>query len=148
MILDGIDTLLSATRPDVRALASRSIVIHVRMAPDGYRRPMWDKVAQDTAQRGSDKLHAWMATEVQDGMGGAESLAAVPETLGNPRRCALYEPLFTVALRADEGHVDGYWSQEIARAAASVEASGSVPDEDDAEARASDAFMASIEEGQ
>lgn len=147
MILDGINTLLSATRPDVRALASRSIVVYVEMAPDGYRRPMWDKVAQDTAERGQRYLAAWMAAEVKlFGLGGAESLAAVPESLGNPRRCALYEPLFTVALRADQGDPGGYWSQEITRAALAIEASAGVPAAEDAKAIAVDAFMASIEE--
>jgi hypothetical protein len=146
-ILDGKDDVFQATRPDTRGLLSRCIVIHVRMAPDGYRRPMWDAVAQAAAVRGQNRLAAWMATEVQAGMGATlQSLAKVPESVGNPRRYSLYEPLFTIAERADRhraarGEADGYWTELLTESARQLE--DALPDDAD-DADAVDEFMASL----
>ena len=148
MILDGMDTLLSAMRPDMRGLVSRCIIIRVRMAPDGYRRPRWDKLAAASAARGRDRLAAWMTQEVAGGM--AENLADVPEEIGNPRRCALYEPLFTVAMRADrdeehpDGNPEGYWSTVLRDGAYQLETALGLPDEDEDESALVDSFMASL----
>ena len=120
-ILDGLDTLLQPTRPDMRGLISRCIIIRVRMADDGYRRPRWDKDAQDLARRGRDRLAMWAAQQVADGL--ADVIPELPEGLGTPRRCALYEPLFAIALAADKGDPDGYWSTAMADAAWELEAS-------------------------
>lgn len=141
MILDGLDSLLKATRPDTRAIVSRSHVIHVRMADPGYRRPKWDKTARAIAARGRDRLAAWMADEVANGIG--DLVPDLPEGLGSPRRCALYEPLFAVALRADRGDPEGYWSTAIRDASLQLEAAQDLADEDDEDGSELDAIMSS-----
>ena len=143
MILDGIDSLLKATRPDMRGLVSRCIVVRVRMAPDGYRRPRWDKTAQAIAKRGRDRLATWMASEVAAGL--ENDIPELPEDLGSPRRCALYEPLFAVALRADRGDPQGYWSTALADAAVQLETAAGLPDEDENDDL--DRVMASWDDG-
>lgn len=125
-ILDGRNQVFSTQRDDTRALVSRCIVWEAVMAPNGYRRPMWDKTAQAAARDGQARLAAWMAQEVAAGMGATiESLAAVPVDM-NPRRITLYEPLFTVCERADRfraerGQDDGYWTAELAAAVEELE---------------------------
>lgn len=135
-ILDGIDSAIRATG-HLRAVASRSIMIRVRMAPDGYRRPKWDRVAALTAQQGRDRLAAWIGHEVAAGL--ADGIPPMPEGLGNPRRCTLYEPLFAVALAADKGE-PGYWWTTLAASALQLEHAVGMPD-DDAEVAG---FLASL----
>jgi hypothetical protein len=150
-ILDGVDSLLSGTRPDTRGLVSRCLVLRVVMAPDGYRRPRWDKTARALAARGRDRLGRWMAAEVACGIG--DVVPELPEGLGTPRRCALWEPLFAVALRADKGEragqddPRGYWWTALADAALQLEAAGSVPDEDEADRELDDLMASWDEEG-
>ena len=139
MILDGLDSLLQATRPDMRGLVSRCIVLRVRMAQDGYRRPRWDKDAMALAARGRARLSEWVALQVSAGL--AEVIPQLPDGMGTPRRCALYEPLFAIALAADQGDADGYWSQAMADAAWELEASLSLAEDDD-EATELDRIMA------
>jgi hypothetical protein len=98
MLLDGIDTLLSANRPDLQAMISRCIILHARQAPAGYRPPRFDNEARAMAELISQRATAWMTQEAEDGM--ADDVPQVPEHLGN-RPFSLWEPLFTVAARAD-----------------------------------------------
>ena len=125
-VLDGRDKVFATLRDDTAALLSRCITIRTEMAPDGYRRPMWDREAQGAAKTGQARLAAWMAAEVAAGMGATlESLADVPVDL-NPRRRSLYEPLFTVCERADRyraerGTDDHYWTEELTVAATQLE---------------------------
>ena len=137
MILDGKDDIFKSARPDTGAILSRSIVGHMVQAPHGYRRPMWDVAARTAARNGQRRLAAWMAAEVQDGMGASiESLADVPVDLA-PRRRSLYEPLFTVAERADRFRAERdddepqYWTDELAYAVEQVESA--VPEVADAD---------------
>ena len=83
----------------------------------------------------SQRATAWMAQETEDGM--AEDVPEVPEHLGN-RPFALWEPLFTVAARADmcaarrEGREydgEGQWSVAVREACEQFEGS-SAADED------------------
>ena len=129
MVLDGIDTLLSASRPDLHAMISRCIVLMARRAPEGYRPPRFDGKARAMADLLSQRTSAWMAQEVEDGM--AADVPQVPEHLGN-RPFALWEPLFTVALRADKGDPEGPWSQACREACEQLEASfgAAEPDEE------------------
>jgi hypothetical protein len=131
MILDGVDSLLKGTRPDMRGLISRCLVIRVKMAPDGYRRPRWDKTAQQIAARGRDRLAAWAAHQVTSGLG--DILPELPGDLGSPRRCALWEPLFACALAADQGDPNGYWSTAITDAALQLESAESGDDDRETE---------------
>jgi hypothetical protein len=97
MVLDGLDTVITATGVEMRTLMSRCIIIHVKRAPEGYRSPRFDDAARAVFALGSEKLGAWMAQEVRDGIAG--HVPDVPEGLGN-RPAALWEPLFAVADRA------------------------------------------------
>lgn len=144
MILDCVDTLLQGTRGDMRGLVSRCIVIRVKMAPDGYRRPRWNADARALAERGRTRLAAWMAQEVAAGI--ADEIPPIPAGIGKPRRVALYEPLFTVALRADQGDPGGYWSTALADAAYQLESALGLPDEDEDTETKLDAMMASWED--
>ena len=126
-VLDGIDdVLLSANRPDLRAMISRCIIIMARRAPDGYRPPRFGSEARAMAEQIGLRTAAWMAQEVAAGM--ADVVPQVPEHLGN-RPFALWEPLFTVALAADEGDPDGPWSTACRDACELLE-SPDLPDED------------------
>jgi hypothetical protein len=151
MILDGAE-LGKVTRPDMRAIMSRALAIHVRTAPDGYRRPRWDKTAQAIAARGRDRLAAWMAQEVADGIG--DVIPELPADLGSPRRCSLWEPLFTCALRADqfaarrdgrEDDPENYWTALLGESAVQIESALGLADEDDTDSEL-DKIMASWEE--
>jgi hypothetical protein len=105
LVLDGIDdVLLSPNRPDLRPLMSRCILVRSRQAAEGYRPERFDGPARATAEQMSLMASAWAAQEVAAGM--ADTVPEVPGDLGN-RPYALWEPLFTVALHADEGDPDG-----------------------------------------
>lgn len=129
IVLDGIDTLLSAARPDLKTMISRCIVILSQQAPEGYRPPRFDAKARMIAEQLGQRASAWMAQEVEDGM--AEDEPYVPEQLGN-RPFGKWEPLFIVAGRADaawrgkqEGDVPegepGPWSAALAAACDQLE---------------------------
>lgn len=149
MLLDGNDDVFRQTRPDTRALMSRCIVVRAEMAPPGYRRPMWDGQARAAAERGQGRLAKWMTAEVAAGMGSSlDELAKVPVEIGagNPRRTVLYEPLFTVAeradrYRADRGDDDHYWTGVLTEAAIQLE---TAPITDKTEDPSVAEFMASI----
>ena len=100
MILDGLDTVINSTGTEMRTLMSRCIIVHVKRAPDGYRAPRFDDAARAVFALGSEKLGAWMAQEVADGIG--DDVPDVPDGLGN-RPASLWEPLFAVADRAGGG---------------------------------------------
>ena len=143
MILDGAD-LDKATRTDLRAVVSRALAIRVRTAPDGYRRPKWDKTAMAIAARGRDRLATWMAQEVAAGL--ADDVPELPAGLGSPRRCSLWEPLFATALRADKADPAGYWSTALAEAAVQIEGALGLPDEEEDAESELDRIMASWED--
>jgi len=120
VVLDGIDDVLkSKNRPDLRAMMSRCIEVPARIAPEGYRPPRFDAQARAIAAQLAQRAAAWMTQEVADGM--ADDVPVVPGHLGN-RPFALWEPLFTVALRADQGDPDGPWSRACAQACEVLEA--------------------------
>jgi len=153
-ILDGVRKgLFGNTRPEMRGLLSRCVCVVVKMAPDDYRRPRWDSAARAIAERGRDKLGAWMAQEVADGI--AEYVPDMPEGLGSARRCALWEPFFTVAQRADlsaaalreDGENDHYWGNAIADAAFELEATLSGAEDDDKATELDDILASWAEEG-
>ena len=83
-----------------------------------------------------------MAQEVADGIG--DVVPDLPEGLGN-RPGAKWEPLFTVALRADKGDPEGYWSRLCAEAYEQLDASLGPPDLDDGEGNDMDATLAAWE---
>jgi len=140
LVLDGIDdVLLSPNRPDLRPLMSRCIIIIANRAPDGYRPPRFDAKARAAAEMLSQRAAAWMAQEVADGM--ADDVPVVPEHLGN-RPFALWEPLFTVALRADQGDPGGPWSTACREACEQLEAVAGVPDQTEDQASELDRQMA------
>ena len=126
LVLDGLDWMLKPTRADLKTMISRCIILLAQRAPEGYRPPRFDKRARMTAELLSQRAAAWMAQEVQDGM--ADDVPVVPEHLGN-RPFALWEPLFTVALRADKGDPEGPWSRACAEACEQLEKAAGVPDE-------------------
>jgi hypothetical protein len=127
LVLDGIDeVLLSPNRPDLRAMMSRCLIVMSRRAPDGYRPPRFGREARATAELLAQRVSAWMAQEVQAGI--ADVVPAVPDHLGN-RPYALWEPLFSVALAADQGDPDGPWSRACAEACEQLESAVQVPDE-------------------
>lgn len=141
LVLDGIDdVLLSPNRPDLRPLMSRCIIIVASKAPAGYRPPRFDSKARAAAEMLSQRTAGWMAQEVADGM--ADDVPAVPEHLGN-RPFALWEPLFTVALRADQGDPGGPWSTACREACEQLEAVAGVPDHTEDQASELDRQMAS-----
>lgn len=129
-VLDGIDdVMLSENRPDLRALVSRCIVMLSRKAPEGYRPPRFDRQARMVAEMIGQRCAQWMAQEVADGM--ADDVPEVPEHLGN-RPFALWEPLMTVALRADQGDPEGPWSVAARDACEQLEAAfGTVEQDED-----------------
>ena len=134
VVLDGIDTLLSANRPDLHAMISRCIILKARKAPAGYRPPRFDGQARLIAERLGTLGSAWMGQEVEDGI--AEDYPRIPEHVGN-RPFALWEPLFAVAWRADaawreeqgEPEGEGPWSAACRAACEQLEAVS--PDQDD-----------------
>lgn len=134
MVLDGIDdVMLSENRPDLRAMVSRCIVLLARKAAEGYRPPRFDRRAREVAELLGQRCAKWMAQEVADGM--ADDVPDVPEHLGN-RPFALWEPLFTVALRADKGDPEGQWSMAARDACEQLEAAfGTVEQDDDVKSR-------------
>lgn len=140
LVLDGIDeVLLSPARPDLGALMSRCIIVPARKAPAGYRPPRFDAQARSIAEQLSKRASAWMAQEVAAGMAG--DIPVVPEHLGN-RPFALWEPLFTVALRADSGDPDGPWSRACAEACEQLEDGQGLPEPTEAEGTELDRQMA------
>jgi len=124
VVLDGLDWMLKPTRPDLKTMISRTIAMQSATAPEGYRPPRFDKSARATAEMLSQYCGQWMTQEVQDGM--ADDVPEVPEHLGN-RPFALWEPLFTVALRADKGDPDGPWSRACTEACEHLEATAGLP---------------------
>jgi hypothetical protein len=120
IVLDGIDkVLLSENRPDLRAMMSRAVCVLSREAPAGYRAPRFDAQARNVADLLSQRTSAWMAQEVEAGMAGDRP--TVPDHLGN-RPFSLWEPMFTVALRADQGDPGGPWSRACWDACEQLEA--------------------------
>lgn len=99
IVLDGVDTLLSEARQDLRTMISRCIIIRAQQAPDGYRPPRFNTQARAVAEMICNQNSAWMAQEVAGGIGDDEP--DVPDHLGN-RPFALWEPLFAIAARADQ----------------------------------------------
>ena len=128
VVLDGLDSLVQATRPDLRTLVSRCIVMHARKAPDGYRAPRFDRQARAVAERISTRLGQWMAQEVQAGIG--DVVPDLPDWLGN-RPASLWEPLFTVALAADQGDPAGPWSTACREACIALETVADVTAQED-----------------
>ena len=55
-IIDGLESLIKSTGPDLKTLVSRCIVLKVRRGPEGYRPPRFDKTARAVFQRGAEKL--------------------------------------------------------------------------------------------
>lgn len=127
-VIDGIDTLIQDTRPDLRTLVSRCIVMHARQAPEGYRAPRFDRQARAVAGQISTRLGQWMAQEVQAGIG--DVVPDLPDWLGN-RPASLWEPLFSVALAADQGDPDGPWSTACREACLALETAADVTDQGD-----------------
>ena len=127
VVWDAIDTLLSANRPDLKAMISRTLIIRSRIAPAGFRPPRMDGKARAIAEQLARVNGAWMAQEVEDGIG--DEIPGLPEHVGN-RAYALWEPLAAVALRADKGDPDGPWSTACRAACEHLEAA-SAGDEDD-----------------
>ena len=113
MILDGLETVITATGAEMKTLMSRCIIIHAKRAPDGYRAPRFDNTARAVFQMGSEKLGQWMGQQVRDGIG--DVVPDVPEGLGN-RPASLWEPLFSVADAAGEE-----WPQRARQACADLE---------------------------
>lgn len=138
-VLDGLDVLIQATRPDLRTLISRCIVMHAVKAPEGYQAPRFDKAARAIAAQLSNRLATWMAQEVAAGIG--DEVPNLPEALGN-RTASLWEPLFTVALRADEGDPEGPWSAACRDAWQHLENAAGLPDQDDESLSELDRVMA------
>jgi hypothetical protein len=141
VVLDGLDSMIKATRADLRTMISRTICIMARQAPDGYRPPRFDKQARYAAEMLSQRCAQWMAQEVAAGL--ADVVPHVPEHLGN-RPFALWEPLFAVAQRADEalrarqekdggaaGDGPGPWTLACAEACEQLEDGAGLPEEDD-----------------
>ena len=54
MILDGLETVITATGAEMKTLMSRCIIIHAKRAPDGYRAPRFDNTARAVFQMGSE----------------------------------------------------------------------------------------------
>jgi hypothetical protein len=126
VILDGLESLIKSTGPDLKTLVSRCIVIKVRRGPEGYRPPRFDKTARAVFARGGEKLAQWMAQQVRDGIG--DVVPEVPEGLGN-RPAALWEPLLAVADAAG-----GDWPQRARQACTDLESAAAVDEDDDQEA--------------
>ena len=137
ILLDGIDTLLSANRPDLKAMISRTLVLRsVRPAGD-YRPPRFDGQAREIAGRLARVTGAWMAQEVADGMG--DDIPSVPDHLGG-RPYSLWEPLFVVSARADacwrrrehieDDGTEGPWTAACRAACERLESQAAGQDED------------------
>ena len=125
MVLDGLDSMVKATGPDLRTMISRCIVIKVRRAPGGYRAPRFDKTARAVFARGGEKLAQWMAQQVRDGIG--DVVPEVPEGLGN-RPAALWEPLLSVADAAG-----GDWPVRARQACTDLESAAEIDEDDEQE---------------
>jgi len=143
MVLDGLETVITATGAELKTLVSRCIVVHVKRAPASYRAPRFDDQAAAVFARGRDKLGAFMAQQIQAGI--AQHVPDVPEGLGN-RPADLWEPLFAVADAAEASRDtragDGANWPELARqACVDLESRGPAEDED-AEASYRDALSA------
>ena len=123
VILDGLESLIKSTGPDMKTLVSRCVIIKVRRGPEGYRPPRFDKTARAVFARGGEKLAQWMAQQVRDGIG--DVVPEVPEGLGN-RPCALWEPLLAVADAAG-----GDWPVRVRQACTDLESAAAEVDEDD-----------------
>jgi hypothetical protein len=134
MILDGLNSLLKATRGDVRTIIGRCIVVAVKRAPDGYRPPRFDKQARSVAKMISERNALWMAQEVADGI--EDYVPEMPEGIGKPRRVALWESLVAVCDRAG-----GEWPGLIREAFVQLE-SADLPDESDDQAAELDRTIA------
>ncbi len=130
-VLDGLDSVEKSTGMEMRTLMSRCLKIRVKRAPDGYRAPRFDDAARAAFAHGNEKLAAWMAQEVRNGI--ANHVPEVPEGLGN-RPAALWEPLFSVADAAG-----GSWPEWARQACVELEAPGAVQDQDK-----EDAYQAAI----
>ena len=122
MILDGLETVITATGQEMKTLLSRCIIIHVKRAPDGYRAPRFDDAARDVFARGNEKLAEWMGQQVRDGI--ASVVPDVPEGLGN-RPASLWEPLFAVADAAGGG-----WPARARQTCADLESSAAGHDDE------------------
>jgi hypothetical protein len=112
-VLDGLDIVEKSTGVEMRTLMSRCIKIRVKRAPDGYRAPRFDDAARAAFAHGNQKLAAWMAQQVRNGIG--DHVPEVPEGLGN-RPASLWEPLLAVADAAG-----GAWPQRARQACAELE---------------------------
>ena len=130
-VLDGLDWVEKSTGVEMRTLMSRCLKVRVKRAPDGYRAPRFDDAARAAFAHGNEKLAAWMAQEVRNGI--ANHVPEVPEGLGN-RPAALWEPLFSVADAAG-----GSWPEWARQACVELEAPGAVQDQDK-----EDAYQAAI----
>jgi hypothetical protein len=126
VVLDGIDTLLSANRPDLKAMISRCLIVRSR-AQAGYRPPRFDAKARAIAEGLARVTGAWMAQEADDGI--ADDVPELPEHVGN-RGWSLWQPLAAVALRADKGDPEGPWSAACRVACEHLEAAAA-GDQDD-----------------
>ena len=133
-VIDGLESVIKSTGPDLKTLVSRCIVIKVRRGPEGYRPPRFDKTARAVFQRGGEKLAQWMAQQVRDGIG--DVVPDVPEGLGN-RPCALWEPLFAVADAAGED-----WPVRARQACTDLESAAEVDEDDEQEDEYRDALSA------
>lgn len=136
MILDGLDTVITATGMELRTLMSRCIIVRVERAPAGYRPPAYKREVIAQAKALNGRLARWMAAEVDNGIGDLEP--DVPSHLGN-RPFDLWAPLFAVAERAG-----GQWPV-FARYACEHMETPALPDgREDAEADALDEFLADV----
>ena len=133
VILAGLDKLRTATGNDMKTLLSRCLIAHFQMAPEGYRPPRFDSQARAIAGLLNQRVAAWMAQEVAEGIG--DEVPEVPPGLGNGP-AALWEPLFTAADRAG-----GEWPELMRDACSRMESATGLPGDDETAAGRIDQWL-------
>jgi hypothetical protein len=139
LILDGNKAPLTQSRdPDMRTLMTRCVVAEIVKGPAGFRAPRFDGRARAVAEQISQRMAAWMAQEVADGI--ADIVPELPGDL-DPRRISLWEPMAACALRAG-----GPWPERMWEACISLENAVALPDAGEDQESELDALMAQWDE--
>jgi Protein of unknown function (DUF3631) len=133
VIMAALNKLRDGTGNDLKTLLSRCLIAQVQTAPEGYRPPRFDSQARAVAALLSQRLGAWLAQEVADGIG--DEVPDVPAGLGN-RPAALWEPLLVAADRAG-----GHWPDAMRDACARMESATGLPGDDEAAAGRIDQWL-------
>ena len=133
VIMAALNKIRTGTGDDLKPLLSRCLIAHVQMAPEGYRPPRFDSQARAIAGLLNQRVAAWMAQEVAEGIG--DEVPEVPPGLGN-RPAALWEPLLAAADRAG-----GEWPELMRDACSRMESTTGLPGEDETAANRIDQWL-------